>query len=100
MTRQAADYRVGRVLLAGDSAHVYYPAGGQGLSLGVGDAVNLGWKLDQVVDGTAPESLLDPIGTSATRSLPARTSTRWLRPRSSAGTSACRRWSRWCRSWR
>jgi 3-(3-hydroxy-phenyl)propionate hydroxylase len=59
MTRQAATYRAGRVLLAGDSAHVHYPAGGQGLSLGVGDAVNLGWKLAQVVNGTSPESLLD-----------------------------------------
>ena len=59
MTRQAAAYRAGRVLLAGDSAHVHYPAGGQGLSLGVQDAVNLGWKLAQVVDGTSPESLLD-----------------------------------------
>jgi 3-(3-hydroxy-phenyl)propionate hydroxylase len=59
MTRQAAAYRVGRVLLAGDAAHVHYPAGGQGLSLGVQDAVNLGWKLAQVVDGTSPESLLD-----------------------------------------
>src|SRR3954467_6106789 len=59
MTRQAAAYRVGRVLLAGDAAHVHYPAGGQGLSLGVQDAVNLGWKLAQVVDGTCPESLLD-----------------------------------------
>jgi 2-polyprenyl-6-methoxyphenol hydroxylase-like FAD-dependent oxidoreductase len=59
MTRQAASYRAGRVLLAGDSAHVHYPAGGQGLSLGVQDAVNLGWKLAQVVSGTSPESLLD-----------------------------------------
>jgi 2-polyprenyl-6-methoxyphenol hydroxylase-like FAD-dependent oxidoreductase len=59
MTRQAAAYRVRRVLLAGDSAHVHYPAGGQGLSLGVQDAVNLGWKLAQVVEGTSPESLLD-----------------------------------------
>src|SRR3954452_15970096 len=59
MTRQAAAYRVGRALLAGDAAHVHYPAGGQGLSLGVQDAVNLGWKLAQVVDGTSPESLLD-----------------------------------------
>jgi 2-polyprenyl-6-methoxyphenol hydroxylase-like FAD-dependent oxidoreductase len=59
MTRQAAAYRTGRVLLAGDSAHVHYPAGGQGLSLGVQDAVNLGWKLAQVVNGTSPESLLD-----------------------------------------
>jgi 2-polyprenyl-6-methoxyphenol hydroxylase-like FAD-dependent oxidoreductase len=59
MTRQAAAYRAGRVLLAGDSAHVHYPAGGQGLSLGVQDAVNLGWKLAQVIKGTSPESLLD-----------------------------------------
>jgi 3-(3-hydroxy-phenyl)propionate hydroxylase len=59
MTRQAESYRAGRVLLAGDSAHVHYPAGGQGLSLGVQDAVNLGWKLAQVVNGTSPESLLD-----------------------------------------
>jgi 2-polyprenyl-6-methoxyphenol hydroxylase-like FAD-dependent oxidoreductase len=58
-TRQAATYRAGRVLLAGDSAHVHYPAGGQGLSLGVQDAVNLGWKLAQVINGTSPESLLD-----------------------------------------
>ena len=47
------------MLLAGDSAHVHYPTGGQGLSLGVQDAVNLGWKLAQVVNGTSPESLLD-----------------------------------------
>ncbi len=59
MTRQAAAYRAGRVLLAGDSAHVHYPAGGQGLSLGVQDAVNLGWKLAQVVHGISPKSLLD-----------------------------------------
>jgi 2-polyprenyl-6-methoxyphenol hydroxylase-like FAD-dependent oxidoreductase len=59
MTRQAAAYRARRVLLAGDAAHVHYPAGGQGLSLGVQDAVNLGWKVAQVVDGTSPESLLD-----------------------------------------
>jgi 2-polyprenyl-6-methoxyphenol hydroxylase-like FAD-dependent oxidoreductase len=59
MTRQAASYREGRVLLAGDSAHVHYPVGGQGLNIGVQDAVNLGWKLAQVVRGTSPESLLD-----------------------------------------
>jgi 2-polyprenyl-6-methoxyphenol hydroxylase-like FAD-dependent oxidoreductase len=59
MTRQAAAYRTGRVLLAGDSAHVHYPVGGQGLSLGVQDAVNLGWKLARVIDGSTPESLLD-----------------------------------------
>jgi 2-polyprenyl-6-methoxyphenol hydroxylase-like FAD-dependent oxidoreductase len=59
MTRQAASYREGRVLLAGDAAHVHYPIGGQGLNIGVQDAVNLGWKLAQVVHGTSPESLLD-----------------------------------------
>jgi 2-polyprenyl-6-methoxyphenol hydroxylase-like FAD-dependent oxidoreductase len=59
MTRQAAAYREGRVLLAGDAAHVHSPVGGQGLNTGVQDAVNLGWKLAQVVKGTSPESLLD-----------------------------------------
>src|SRR5881296_2597451 len=59
MTRQAASYRKGRVLLAGDAAHVHYPVGGQGLNTGVQDAVNLGWKLAQVVHRTSPESLLD-----------------------------------------
>ena len=59
MTRQAASYRKGRVLLAGDAAHVHPPDGGQGLNTGVQDAVNLGWKLAQVVKGTSPESLLD-----------------------------------------
>jgi len=59
MARQAATYRAGRVLLAGDAAHVHYPAGGQGLNLGVQDAVNLGWKLAQVVKSTSPASLLD-----------------------------------------
>jgi hypothetical protein len=59
MTRQAAAYRDRRVLLAGDAAHVHSPVGGQGLNTGVQDAVNLGWKLAQVVHQTAPESLLD-----------------------------------------
>jgi 2-polyprenyl-6-methoxyphenol hydroxylase-like FAD-dependent oxidoreductase len=59
MTRQAASYRDGRVLLAGDAAHVHSPVGGQGLNTGVQDAVNLGWKLAQVVNRTSPESLLD-----------------------------------------
>ena len=59
MTRQAASYRQGRVLLAGDAAHVHGPQGGQGLNTGVQDAVNLGWKLAQVVNQTSPESLLD-----------------------------------------
>ncbi|HKY14122.1 MAG TPA: FAD-dependent monooxygenase, partial [Microthrixaceae bacterium] len=58
-TRQAASYREGRVLLAGDAAHVHGPQGGQGLNTGVQDAVNLGWKLAQVVNATSPESLLD-----------------------------------------
>src|SRR5256885_12239083 len=59
MARQAAAYRAGRVLLAGDAAHVHYPVGGQGLNTGVQDAVNLGWKLAQVVNGTSLDSLLD-----------------------------------------
>lgn len=59
MARQAASYRAGRVLLAGDAAHVHYPAGGQGLNTGIQDAVNLGWKLAQVVKGLSPDSLLD-----------------------------------------
>src|SRR6185312_13548095 len=72
--RQAASYRERRVLLAGDAAHVHSPAGGQGLNIGVQDAVNLGWKLAQVVKGTSPESLLDtyhaerhPIGARVLR---------------------------------
>jgi 2-polyprenyl-6-methoxyphenol hydroxylase-like FAD-dependent oxidoreductase len=59
MARQAASYRDRRVLLAGDAAHVHSPKGGQGLNIGVQDAVNLGWKLAQVVHGTSPESLLE-----------------------------------------
>jgi bifunctional hydroxylase/dehydrase len=58
-TRQVTEYRRGRVLLAGDAAHVHLPAGGQGLSTGVQDAVNLGWKLAAVSTGWAPEDLLD-----------------------------------------
>ena len=74
MARQAASYRERRALLAGDAAHVHSPAGGQGLNIGVQDAVNLGWKLAQVVKGTSPESLLDtyhaerhPIGARVLR---------------------------------
>jgi 3-(3-hydroxy-phenyl)propionate hydroxylase len=59
MTRQAAAYRDRRVLLAGDAAHVHPPVGGQGLNIGVQDAVNLGWKLAQVVKRTSPDDLLD-----------------------------------------
>jgi 3-(3-hydroxy-phenyl)propionate hydroxylase len=58
-TRQAAAYRSGRVLLAGDAAHIHSPAGGQGIGLGIQDAVNLGWKLARVVKGISPECLLD-----------------------------------------
>ena len=58
-TRQAATYRKGRVLVAGDAAHIHSPAGGQGIGLGIQDAVNLGWKLAQVVQGVSPDSLLD-----------------------------------------
>jgi 2-polyprenyl-6-methoxyphenol hydroxylase-like FAD-dependent oxidoreductase len=59
MTRQAASYRAQRVLLAGDAAHIHSPVGGQGLNTGVQDAMNLGWKLAQVVKGIAPDNLLD-----------------------------------------
>jgi 2-polyprenyl-6-methoxyphenol hydroxylase-like FAD-dependent oxidoreductase len=61
--RQVPEYRKGRVLLAGDAAHVHSPFGGQGLNLGVGDAVNLGWKLAAAVAGWAPEGLLDTYTT-------------------------------------
>jgi 2-polyprenyl-6-methoxyphenol hydroxylase-like FAD-dependent oxidoreductase len=74
MTRQAEAYRRGRVLVAGDAAHIHPPDGGQGLQTGVQDAVNLGWKLAQVVKGASPESLLDtyhaerhPIGARVLR---------------------------------
>jgi 2-polyprenyl-6-methoxyphenol hydroxylase-like FAD-dependent oxidoreductase len=74
MARQAASYRKGRVLLAGDAAHVHSPTGGQGLNIGVQDAMNLGWKLAQVVKGISPETLLDtyhaerhPIGARVLR---------------------------------
>jgi 3-(3-hydroxy-phenyl)propionate hydroxylase len=74
MTRQAAAYRDRRVLLAGDSAHIHPPMGGQGLNLGVQDAVNLGWKLAQVIKGVSPDTLLDtyhterhPVGARALR---------------------------------
>ena len=79
-TRQAASYRDRRVLLAGDAAHVHSPTGGQGLNLGVQDAVNLGWKLAQVVSGVSPDSLLDtyqaerhPIDARALRATMAQT---------------------------
>ena len=80
MARQAASYRERRVLLAGDAAHMHSPVGGQGLNLGVQDAVNLGWKLAQVVNGTSPDSLLDtyhaeqhPVGARVLRTTLAQT---------------------------
>ena len=62
-TRLAERYRVGRVLLAGDAAHIHPPTGGQGLNLGIQDAFNLGWKLAAEVNGWAPEGLLDSYHT-------------------------------------
>jgi flavin-dependent dehydrogenase len=90
MTRQAAAYRDGRVLLAGDAAHVHAPYGGQGLRTGVLDAVNLGWKLAQVIDRASPESLLDtyhaaPGRCSVCSALP------WRQSRFAARTIARRR---------
>jgi bifunctional hydroxylase/dehydrase len=61
--RQATEYRRGRVLLCGDAAHIHLPAGGQGLSVGVQDAVNLGWKLGAVASGRMPDALLDTYHT-------------------------------------
>ncbi|MGW0121044.1 FAD-dependent monooxygenase [Streptomyces sp. NPDC003327] len=62
-SRQAAEYRKGRVFLAGDSAHIHMPIGAQGISAGLGDAVNLGWKLAATLKGHAPEGLLDTYDT-------------------------------------
>ncbi|HKO15305.1 MAG TPA: FAD-dependent monooxygenase [Gemmatimonadaceae bacterium] len=83
LTRQAAAYRERRVLLAGDAAHVHPPMGGQGLNIGVQDAVNLGWKLGQVVKGISPDSLLDtyhaerhPVAARALRNTMAQTALR------------------------
>jgi 2-polyprenyl-6-methoxyphenol hydroxylase-like FAD-dependent oxidoreductase len=93
MTRQAASYRNGRVLLAGDAAHVHYPIGGQGLNIGVQDAVNLGWKLAQVVKRTSRETLLDtyhaerhPVGARVLQNTMAQTAL----TRSNARTDALR----------
>jgi 3-(3-hydroxy-phenyl)propionate hydroxylase len=90
-TRQAAAYRNGRVLLVGDAAHIHSPAGGQGIGLGIQDAVNLGWKLAQVVQGTSPESLLDtyhaerhPAGARALRFSMAQTVLQRADPRTAA----------------
>jgi hypothetical protein len=79
-TRVAERYRHGRVLLAGDAAHIHFPAGGQGLNLGLQDAMNLGWKLAAEVNGWAPPGLLDsyhderrPVGVAVTRNTVAQT---------------------------
>ena len=91
MTRQAAAYRKGRVLLAGDAAHIHAPDGGQGLQTGVQDAVNLGWKLAQVINGTSPEGLLDtyhaerhPVGARALRNTMAQVALRRMDERTKA----------------
>jgi len=91
MTRQAAAYRDRRVLLAGDAAHVHPPMGGQGLNLGVQDAVNLGWNLAQVVKRIMPDGLLDsyyaerhPIGARALRNTMAQVALRRIDDRSKA----------------
>ncbi len=93
VSRQAACYRDRRVLLAGDAAHVHHPGGGGGLNLGVQDAVNLGWKLAEVISGTSPDSLLDtyhaerhPVGARVLRDTMAQTVLR----RSDARTDALR----------
>jgi 2-polyprenyl-6-methoxyphenol hydroxylase-like FAD-dependent oxidoreductase len=80
MTRQATTYRDRRVLLAGDAAHVHPPDGGQGLQLGVQDAVNLGWKLAQVVHGTSPDGLLDTYRAERHPAAAACCAPRWPRP--------------------
>ena len=91
MTRQAASYRAGRVLLAGDAAHVHPPQGGQGLNIGVQDAVNLGWKLAQVVNGTSPDSLLDTYHAERHPVARGPCATRWRASRSIHPTSGTRR---------
>lgn len=94
-TRQAAAYRERRVLIAGDAAHVHSPMGGQGLNLGLHDAVNLGWKLAQVVRGHAPETLLDtyqaerhPAAARALRTTMAQTALSRAEPRTEAARDA------------
>jgi 3-(3-hydroxy-phenyl)propionate hydroxylase len=91
VTRQAAAYRKGRVLLAGDAAHVHPPMGGQGLNIGVQDAVNLGWKLAQVIGRASPDSLLDtyhaerhPVGARVLHNTMAQTALRRPDDRSKA----------------
>src|SRR5437762_11222916 len=91
VTRQAAAYREGRILLAGDAAHVHPPMGGQGLNIGVQDAVNLGWKLAQVVKRISSDSLLDtyhaerhPVAARVLKNTMAQTALRRTEERSKA----------------
>ena len=99
MTRQAASYRDRRVLLAGDAAHVHSPAGGQGLNIGVQDAVNLGWKLAQVVKrDIAGEPARYLPGRAAPGRLRACSRPPWRRPRSTAATSGSTPCARPCPS--
>ena len=91
MTRQAAAYRDRRMLLAGDAAHVHAPIGGQGLNIGVQDAMNLGWKLAQVINGTSPDTLLDsyhaerhPVGARVLKSTMAQSVLRQTDPHTKA----------------
>jgi 2-polyprenyl-6-methoxyphenol hydroxylase-like FAD-dependent oxidoreductase len=95
MSRQAETYRAGRVLLAGDAAHIHYPAGGQGLNTGLQDAVDLGWKLAQVVKGISPDTLLDtyqterhPVAARVLRNTMAQTALRRPDDRSRAAHAA------------
>lgn len=87
-TRQAGRYRKGRIFLAGDAAHIHFPAGGQGMNVGIQDAVNLGWKLAAAIQGRAPDWLLDsyhaerfPVGTALLRNTEVQTLMFELSPR-------------------
>jgi 2-polyprenyl-6-methoxyphenol hydroxylase-like FAD-dependent oxidoreductase len=101
-SRQAASYRKGRVLLAGDAAHIHAPDGGQGLNIGVQDAMNLGWKLASVVKGVSPDSLLDtyhaerhPVAARVLRNTMASVALRRPDDRSMPCTKLCPSFSPW-----
>ncbi|HEV3377489.1 MAG TPA: FAD-dependent monooxygenase [Thermoleophilaceae bacterium] len=101
-SRQAASYRERRVLLAGDAAHVHYPVGGHGLNIGVQDAVNLGWKLAQVVNGISPETLLEtyhderyPVAARVLQTTMAQTALMRPDPRMRPFAGACPSCSAW-----
>jgi 2-polyprenyl-6-methoxyphenol hydroxylase-like FAD-dependent oxidoreductase len=96
VSRQAASYRDRRVLLAGDAAHVHFPIGGHGLNTGVQDAVNLGWKLAQVVHASRPRPCWIPTMPNGTRSALACCTTPWPKPHSSAPAHA---WTRCAPPW-